>query len=75
MNDNTIKRAVSAAAGPIAVHIDNMLSELPAWTSPEEIASELIAELGTWSRHPDFIRFLTEALAARRVLAERGIKF
>jgi hypothetical protein len=75
MSDKAIKRAVSAAAGPIAIHIDNMLSELPAWTSPEEIASELIDQLGTWSRHPDFIRFLVEALAARRVLVERGIKF
>jgi hypothetical protein len=31
MSDKAIKRAVSAAAGPIAVHIDNMLSDLPAW--------------------------------------------
>src|SRR6516164_7440968 len=66
MSNKAIKRAVSAAAGPIAVHIDNMLSDLPAWASHEEIASELVAELGIWSRHPEFVRFLTEALAARR---------
>jgi hypothetical protein len=75
MSDIAIKRAVTAVAGPIAVHIDNMLSDLPAWASLEEIASELVAELGIWSRHPEFIRFLVEALAARRVLVERGIKF
>jgi hypothetical protein len=28
MSDKAIKRAVSAAAGPIAVQIDNMLSDL-----------------------------------------------
>lgn len=28
---------------PIAIHIDNMLSDLPAWVSLEEIASELVA--------------------------------
>ena len=66
MSNKAVKRAVSAAAGPIAVHIDNMLSDLPAWASHEEIASELVAELGIWSRHPEFVRFLTEALAARR---------
>jgi hypothetical protein len=39
MSDKAIKRVVSAAAGPIAVHIDNMFSDLPAWASLEEIAS------------------------------------
>jgi hypothetical protein len=42
VNDKAIKRSVSAAAGPIAVHIDNMLSDLPAWPALKRQASSLL---------------------------------
>ena len=75
MSNKDIERAVCAVAGPISVHIDNMFSQLPVGTSLEEVASVLVAQLGTCSNHPEFVRFLTEALAARRALADRGVKF
>ena len=75
MSNKDIERAASAVAGPISVHIDSMLSQLPEETSLEEVASALVAQIGTWSNHPEFVRFLTEALAARRALADRGVKF
>ena len=75
MSNEDIERAASTVAGPISIHIDNMLSQLPEGTSLEDVASALIAQIGAWSKHPEFIRFLTEALAARRVLADRGVKF
>jgi hypothetical protein len=75
MSNKDIERAASTVAGPISVHIDNILSQLPEETSLEEVASALVAQIGAWSKHPEFIRFLTEALAARRALADRGGKF
>jgi hypothetical protein len=53
MSNEDIERAASAVAGPISGHIDSMLSQLQEGTSLEEVASALVAQLGTWSNHPD----------------------
>ena len=51
MSNKDIERAASTVAGPISVNIDSMLSQLPEGTS-----LALVAQLGTWSNHPEFDR-------------------
>jgi hypothetical protein len=67
--------AVRLAAVQISIEIDAMIAALPAEADPAETAFDLIAELESMSDHPQFIAIFTEALIARRVLTELGIRF
>jgi hypothetical protein len=60
---------------PIAIEIDEMLGRLPANADLAAIAFDLIFELEAIGGRSDFIAIFREALTARRVLTELGIKF
>ena len=70
-----IEEVLHRAAVPIAIEIDEMLGRLPANADRNEIAFDLIDRLKEICDHPEFIAIFADALIARRVLTELGIKF
>ncbi len=75
MTQQADEEVVHRAAAPIASEIDEMLVRLPASADRNEIAFDLIDRLKEISDHPEFIAIFADALIARRVLTELGIKF
>jgi hypothetical protein len=74
-DQSQIDEVVHRAAVPIAIEIDEMLGRLPANADRNEIAFDLIDRLREICDHPEFIAIFADALIARRVLTELGIKF